>query len=75
LAYRGKQELFASILQSVESSKEDARITRIMYESRSSHKSVSKNIRELLSLGLLKYDDKSKSFNITDNGREFLQSF
>jgi predicted transcriptional regulator len=75
LTYRSKQELFASILQSVERSKKDAKITRIIYESRSSHKSVSRNIHELVELGLLKCGDGNKIFRITDKGHEFLHVF
>lgn len=74
MAFRTRQELFASILQSVERNGK-ARITRIMYESFTSYKSVSRNIRELIELGLLRYDDKSKIFGITDKGYEFLQVF
>jgi len=42
-----------------------------MYESFISHKI--RNIRELLDLGLLKYDGRSKVFRITGKGQDFLE--
>jgi len=71
LAFRSKHELSASILESVQRTKNEARITRIMYESFISHKI--RNIRELLDLGLLKYDGRSKVFRITGKGQDFLE--
>jgi predicted transcriptional regulator len=73
LAFRSKHELSASILESVQRTKNEARITRIMYESFISHKSITRNIRELLDLGLLKYDGRSKVFRITGKGQDFLE--
>lgn len=67
--------MFASILQSVKRNEKEARITRVMYESYTSYKSVSRNIRDLLELGLLKYDDKSKIFGVTEKGQEYLDVF
>lgn len=44
-----------------------------MYECFMSHKSITRNIRELLDLGLFKYDGRSKVFRITGKGRDFLE--
>jgi predicted transcriptional regulator len=70
--YRGKLDIIADIL-SVAS--RNARKTQIMYQANLSYKVLRKYLSEILGAQLVRFEDESRLFLLTEKGREFLEAY
>jgi predicted transcriptional regulator len=70
--YRGKLDIIADIL-SVAS--RNARKTQIMYQANLSYKVLRKYLSEILGAQLVRFEDESQLFLLTEKGREFLEAY
>jgi predicted transcriptional regulator len=72
---RGRNEIVASILQSVINARKDdgIRTTRIMYNSFLSYSMVTHFLKLLTDNGSLEYDELNKTYTITEAGLRVLE--
>jgi predicted transcriptional regulator len=75
MGYRYRNEIVASILQSVINARKDdgIRTTRIMYNSFLSYCMVTHYLKLLTENGSLEYDEPNKTYRITEAGLRVLE--
>jgi predicted transcriptional regulator len=73
--YRGRIDILASILRTVERENNELGLTRLMYSSFISFKQVKEYLGILKDNNLLNYDTTTKKYKITTNGLKFLELY
>jgi predicted transcriptional regulator len=72
---RSKQEIYATLLESVAAEHRGIAVTRLMYSSRLSHHQLTHHLQVLLKHGLLEYNEQEKVYKITTRGLKFLELY
>lgn len=72
--YRSRTDLMASILDATVNENKIG-ITKLMYISRLPYRQVILHCKPLLAEQLLQYDEASKTYSITNKGRQFLELY
>jgi predicted transcriptional regulator len=73
--YRGKQEVYATLLLGVAAEHRGIALTRLMYTSMVSHRQLTHHLQVLLKHGLLEYNEQEKVYKITTRGLKFLELY
>lgn len=69
--HRSKLEIYASILRSA-NNYDGIGITKLMYDSFTSHAQLKRNLTEMIESGLLIYEDNGARYRVTIRGLKFL---
>jgi predicted transcriptional regulator len=73
MAYRSREEIFASILRTAGSGEEKITRSKIMFGSYLTYAQVVEYTRMLIERGLLEYDPIDRAFKTTSSGFTFIQ--
>ena len=73
--YRGKQEVYATLLLGVAAEHRGIALTRLMYTSMVSHRQLTIHLQVLLKHGLLEHNEQEKVYKITTKGLQFLDLY